>query len=125
MFKSKTVFVVGAGASAEAGLPIGNKLTADIASLLNIFVKSDRTLKSGDQQILERLKRLIHEEFEKWEGNKLFGSGRQVAEAMGLAPSIDTFLQTHCENTEYVLLGKMGIAKAILNAENNSKLART
>jgi hypothetical protein len=125
MFKSKTVFVVGAGASAEAELPVGNKLTAHIASLLDLWIQNNGTLQSGDKQILQTLKQLTYNHSETWNLNRLLGSGRQVAAAMGLAPSIDTFLQTHRNNAEYVLLGKMGIAKAIIDAENNSKLART
>jgi len=34
MFKSKTVFIIGAGASQEAKLPIGKDLTLEIARLL-------------------------------------------------------------------------------------------
>ena len=36
MFKSKTVFIVGAGASAEVGLPVGSALKSDIANILQI-----------------------------------------------------------------------------------------
>jgi NAD-dependent SIR2 family protein deacetylase len=35
MFRSKTLFVVGAGASSEAGLPTGYELKNKIAELLN------------------------------------------------------------------------------------------
>lgn len=125
MFESKTVFVVGAGASKEADLPIGNELTSEIARLLNIFVDSDSSAKSGDDQILWRIRQLVNEQPDAWINNRLIASGREVAAAMTLAPSIDTFLQTHRNNREYVLLGKMGIAKAIILAEKRSKLART
>jgi hypothetical protein len=39
MFKSKTVFIVGAGASQEAGLPTGAQLKDAIAKKLNITYK--------------------------------------------------------------------------------------
>jgi hypothetical protein len=124
MFKSKTVFVVGAGASEEAGLPIGKELTGEISSLLHISSRPDGSLERGDQDIREAIRRLGAQQSDKWDTNKLIRSGRQVSAAMGLAPSIDTFLQSHCGNDEYVLLGKMGIAKAIILAELRSKLAR-
>lgn len=125
MFESKTVFVVGAGASKEANLPIGTELTSEIARLLDIFVAYDSRAKSGDDQILSRIRQLIREQPDSWVNNRLIASGKELAAAMALAPSIDTFLQTHRNNQEYVLLGKMGIAKAIILAEMRSKLART
>ncbi len=42
---------------------------------------------------------------------------------MGLAPSIDTFLETHRDNNEFVLLGKLGIARSIATAERNSLMS--
>jgi hypothetical protein len=39
MFKSKTVFVIGAGASKEAGLPTGEELKKSISTLFNVFSK--------------------------------------------------------------------------------------
>lgn len=59
----------------------------------------------------------------EWRQNSFLGSGQQLAEAMALAPSIDTFLETHRNNREFVLLGKLGIARVIAEAERKSKLA--
>ena len=42
---------------------------------------------------------------------------------MELASSIDTFLQSHATNAEYVMLGKLGIVRAIAIEESNSLLA--
>jgi hypothetical protein len=52
MFQSKTLFVVGAGASKEAGLPIGEELTDRIATLLKLHADY-RSLKSGDDRIYD------------------------------------------------------------------------
>ncbi len=125
MFESKTVFVIGAGASKEANLPIGDELTTEVASLLNFHVEYDGRVTSGDHQIYDRVRSLVQTNPGEWLGNRLILSGREVAAAMTLAPSIDTFLQTHRNNAEYVLLGKLGIAKAIIRAEQRSKLARS
>jgi hypothetical protein len=120
MFKSKTCFVIGAGASHELDLPIGNGLTADIAKLINIEADYGFPLKKGDPQIYQILQ-MLHRKPE-WKDSKFLLSGRELAEAMELAPSIDTFLQTHRDNAEYRILGKLGIAQAILKAERKCKL---
>ncbi|MCW2370180.1 hypothetical protein [Sphingobium sp. B11D3D] len=125
MFKSKTVFVIGAGASAEAELPIGKHLTKRIAQLVDFRVGRLQTLTQGDPQLLSILEHMVRQDPDPWPDNQFLRSGREVAEAMQLAPSIDTFLQTHKDNREYVLLGKLGIAKAILAAEARSRLAPT
>lgn len=120
MFKSKTCFVVGAGASEELNFPIGKGLTADIAKLIHIEADFGFPLKKGDPQIYQTLQ-ILHRTPE-WKENTFLRSGRELAEAMELAPSIDTFLQTHIDNAEYKILGKLGIAQAILQAERKCKL---
>lgn len=120
MFKSKTCFIIGAGASAELSLPIGKGLTADIAKLVNIKAEMGYVLKEGDPQIFQAL-RILHQE-PAWKENNFLRSGPELAEAMELASSIDTFLHTHRDNNEYKILGKLGIAQAILQAERKSKL---
>jgi hypothetical protein len=124
MFQSNTVFIVGAGASKEVGLPIGQELTTKIASLLNMHVEFE-SVKSGDPQIEEVLKRKVNEDPERWQGNRFIGSARHIGEAMQLATSIDTFLESFQHDKERVLLGKLGIAKAIIRAERASKLGPT
>ncbi|WP_126177143.1 hypothetical protein [Tsuneonella rigui] len=120
MFKSPTVFVVGAGASAEAGLPLGGELTSKIASLLNLSVEYGHQLSKGDAVIYHGLRELVDRR--DWGQNSFIGSARSVAEAMDLAQSIDTFLESHGKNREFVQLGKMGIVRAIQAAERDSKL---
>ena len=125
MFKSKTVFVIGAGASEEADLPIGKTLTDSIAALVDFKVEHFETLTRGDQQLYNVIKMMVQDDPQRWKDNHLLRSGHELAEAMKLAPSIDTFLQTHKNNQEFKVLGKLGIAKAILQAENSSKMAPT
>jgi hypothetical protein len=122
MFTSKTVFIVGAGASSEVGLPVGRELTSRISKLLNLHIDWEQ-VKSGDAQIYETLKQLIHREPDKWHGNRLIASARHIGEAMELATSIDTFLESFSGDHERITLGKLGIAKAILLAERSSSLA--
>lgn len=121
MLESKTTFIIGAGASAEAKLPVGAELTSQIAELLNFDADVAGRLHRGDHHIYETLRRLAREH-ENWRENQFLGSGRTLAGAMDLAPSIDAFLETHSENREFVLLGKLGIVRAIANAEGKSAL---
>jgi hypothetical protein len=57
MFKTKTLFIVGAGASREFGLPTGAELKAQIAHLLDIRYEHGFSQESGDRLITEALKR--------------------------------------------------------------------
>ncbi|PXW70102.1 hypothetical protein C7451_11478 [Blastomonas natatoria] len=123
MFSSNTVFVVGAGASKEAGFPVGSELTLKIADLVNIHADYWR-LSRGDPYIFEAMRTLTQSD-PQWEKNQFLGSGRSIAEAMDMAVSIDTFLESHASNPEYVLIGKLGIVRAIAMAERASKMAQS
>ena len=120
MFESETVFIVGAGASAEAGLPIGTGLTSKIASLLDLHVELGRVIR-GDETVYNTLRQLVQSD-QKYKDNKFIGSGQAVAEAMQLALSIDTFLESHASNEEFILLGKLGIVRSIQIEERESLL---
>lgn len=121
MFESNTAFVVGAGASAEAGLPIGSGLTTKIAKLIGLDAQYGQ-VQNGDHEIYQALATLANSDPE-WRNNTFLESGRAVAEAMDLAQSIDTFLQSHASNAEFVKLGKLGIVRAIAIEEGKSLLA--
>jgi hypothetical protein len=122
MFKSRTVFIIGAGASEEVGLPIGKELTTKIAQLVDLHV--DVTgITRGDWQIYEILKREVNAHPEIWADNKLLVSARHISEAMEMATSIDTFLESFSTDQERIFVAKLGIAKAIITAEQASKFA--
>ena len=118
MFGSNTVFVIGAGASAEADMPLGAALTGEIAKLLSFELEFGSHLKRGDPEVYQAIRRLV--QHQGWGDNQFIGSGRSVAEAMDLALSIDTFLESHRNNREFVKLGKLGIVRAISLAESRS-----
>jgi hypothetical protein len=125
VFKSKTVFVLGAGASNELDVPVGNELTSNIAGLLNIHVRFQEVEK-GDAAIFRALQDLVNNDpAGTWANNTLIQSSHHISEAMELAPSIDTFLETFALDEERKLLGKLGIVRAILLAERGSKLQPT
>ena len=124
MFKSKIVFIVGAGASQEAGLPTGAQLKHQIASKLNITYKVGINLTlpdPGDGEIawalVESVKNTGTIDF-----NSYLAAAWQIRHAMPQAISIDNFVDAHSTNPGVVLCGKLGIVQAIRKAEQKSKL---
>lgn len=55
MFESKTLFVVGAGASAEIDLPVGSALLETIAKKLKIEFKGRVERISGDIELINAI----------------------------------------------------------------------
>jgi hypothetical protein len=125
MFKSKTVFVVGAGASQEADLPTGTQLKAIIAEKLNFTYPPAGiyldTL-TGDQQVEASLKAYQHQIRQTADFNPVLHAARKIRNAMPLASSIDTFINDHSDDEYVGLCGKMAILQSIIEAEQSSKL---
>ncbi|MGR9420324.1 hypothetical protein [Rhizobium leguminosarum] len=121
MFKRKTVFIVGAGASKEVGLPVGDELKTAITGKLNIRFDDGFSQNSGDKKIVEALRLIVNERGGR-DINPLCQSGRIIASAMPQAISIDNFLHTHANDADIVMMGKLGIAASILEAERSSKI---
>lgn len=123
MINSSTVFVVGAGASKEAGLPTGNELTATIANMLDIKFDDFDTQSSGDPLIFQALRKHVREQ--DGVGGNIYQyqqAGWFIKNAMPLASSIDSFIETHQDNEKVKLCGKLAIVRSILEAEKNSLL---
>ena len=116
----KTLMVLGAGASHEPGLPIGNELKGRIAELLDIrFDDGGRTLQSGDVRIVEALR--LHVQPNR-DINPHCHAACHIAAAMPLAISIDNFLDAHRGDKKIELCGKLAIVQTILAAERRSLL---
>ena len=119
MFESKTVFVIGAGASEEVGLPVGGALTKRISAMLDIRFDDIgmKAVGSGDFALFYQLTR------------DRIDLARDLQQAAWLirdgivhANSIDDFLERHQADSLAVHYGKAAIVKAILEAEKQSKL---
>lgn len=119
MIKSKTVFVVGAGASKELHLPVGDELKRQLAEKLDIKFEYGNQLVGGDRFIAEALRVLVNYGNEY---NEYLHCGRNLCAAMPQAISIDNYIDAHSDNGRVKLLGKLGIARAILSAEKSSRL---
>ena len=112
MFKKETVFIVGAGASSECGLPTGNQLKSTIAGGVRFRFEAGE----GDPALLD-IVRTRHSGFDTQ-------AGFELASTISTFPSIDEALHWWKARQEIVELGKIAIAYYILDAERRSILAR-
>jgi hypothetical protein len=117
----KTVFVIGAGASSEAKLSTGSQLKAKIADLLNIEYKGGFSQSKGDRCITGAL-RIYAQQTDDPDMNPYIYAARHIRDAMPLATSIDNFIDTHNNDRNIELCGKLGIVRSILEDEKNSLL---
>ena len=122
MFQSKTLFVVGAGASKEARLPTGNELTATIANKVDIqFGEFTKQLR-GSFEIARALTLHVEDvDGQPGDVNDYFAACRHIRDAMPQASSIDDFID-HQGDHKIELCGKLAIVRSILKAEKDSLL---
>lgn len=123
MFRRKTLFIVGAGASHELGLPLGSELTGILRSKLDISFNLS-SLSRGDRYIVAAVEH-YRREIEERDPNPYYAAGRSIANGMGNAISIDNYLHAHAGDERITFMGKLGIAATILESEASSKLAIT
>jgi hypothetical protein len=118
----KKVFIVGAGASAEFGLPKGSDLVKKIESICTFEVDTFGRVSSGDFVFSRAVNKLCADKEPKWSSEKLIAIAEKLKQNMGLAPSIDNFLDSKRGEIGWAEVGKLAIAKAILEAERRSSL---
>lgn len=125
MFKSKTLFIVGAGASCEAGLPSGEDLKGKIASLLDIRFEDGYQQNAGDLQISDALREAAKvDDPDRININPYLEKAWRIRDVVPTAAiSIDNFLDAHRGDKKMELCGKLGIVRSILQAERGSKLS--
>lgn len=119
---NKVVFVIGAGASKEAGLPTGIELKEQISNMLDIRFDYNNQ-ESGDYVITQVLRDLVKtEDGREGDINPYLHQAWHIRDALPLAISIDNFIDSQRENERIKLLGKLAIIRSILEAESVSKL---
>lgn len=117
MQNNKTVFILGAGASFEFGLPIGEQLKEHIAKLLDF----DRDGFNGDDYVSRAINLATHID-RTLDRNLCIQAAQGIKKALPLALSIDNFIHSNRDDKYVEMCGKLGIARAILLAESRSKL---
>lgn len=123
MFKPGTVFIVGAGASAEFGFPQGETFKQKLSDRLHIRYEDGYNQSSGDRQITQALK---EHSAERNNGrvnlNPYIYTAWDIVNALPAVSSIDSYIEIHNDNEDIELLSKMAITQTILEAEKKSPL---
>lgn len=122
----ETVFVIGAGASAEVGLPTGEKLKELISDSLDIEYDIVGKVSRGSKSIGESIKEMCNEsensDLYQKEVDEYMIIFKKIRNFLHLSPSIDNFIDSHRENKRFSLCGKLAILQNILESERQSKL---
>lgn len=113
--QKRQVYVLGAGASVDVKLPIGNELTTSIKKVLD-FKFDSYTISRGDD-VLRSAFSSAHKECEDW-----LAASQLIARSMPLAPSIDNFVDVHKNNPAVSYCAKAAITRCILAAEQRSSI---
>jgi hypothetical protein len=120
MFRSKTVFVVGAGASCEIDFPSGPNLLAQISRVLDI--RFDHQQISGDHEIMQAFRRVHAEEYAGSDINDFLHASWRIRDAAAQGYSIDNVIDQN-DHVELVpTCAKIAIARVILKSESGSKI---
>lgn len=122
MGQRKTVFVVGAGASAEVGLPVGTALVQMIASLVDfraddlgrLRVPANYDFRAAVIQALASSK--------NGDERVAIAVANSIRQAQHDIVSIDRYIDSHRENIALAICAKMAIVSAIFSAERASNL---
>jgi hypothetical protein len=119
MIKTKTVFVVGAGASVDMGLPLGEELKRRIATATDIrFGRAGRREPGGDDDLFAAYEYLAARGDESV--NDYLAASWSLGSSLPLAISIDNFLEAHSHDEILQRCGKLAIVRSILSAERDS-----
>jgi hypothetical protein len=122
MFKRRTLFVIGAGASQEAGFPVGTKLARQIGENLKIIDDNfERAKHFADQELFHQLQRSLGQDAQR-EFNNYCNAAQLISSGITLCNSIDDFLNIHSRNPYVTELAKASIVRVILQAERDSNL---
>jgi hypothetical protein len=118
-----TTFVVGAGASREADMPLGADLRGQIASTLDIRYEYGIRQVSGSAEVDAAFRiAAAAEDPPQRSINHYLEACWRIRDAMPQAISIDNFVDSHAHDSRLVLAAKLAIVQSILRAEARSKL---
>jgi hypothetical protein len=114
----KTLFVIGAGASAEIEMPTGDKLKEIISDILSL--REQRSINKISTTSLFHLAFQNLTSLDMDEKAKYIEAARIISEGLKSEISIDNFIDKHRDNPYIVKTGKLAIVSAILKSEKSS-----
>lgn len=117
MIRRPVVFIVGAGASAEFRFPVGNALRDGIAQDVKFQFEFARKQISGSPELLEVVRHAVAKD----RVGLYIAAGNRLAPAMPPQPTVDEALEYFAEEEVIIHLGKLAIARRILDRERNAK----
>jgi hypothetical protein len=118
VFNRQTLFVLGAGSSFEAGLPVGHEIARRIGNKADIrFEGSNVPVGAGDFPLFGQITNSLQDH-----PNEYQQAAWLIRDGIVFAQSIDDFLDQHRTNAYVNAFGKAAIAKAIVEAELACKL---
>ncbi len=117
MLARKTVLILGAGASAGYGLPVGSELQEMIASITNWQVQ-----RRGDSLPLNVQQFLDQVTAQGWLSHLVSQAAATISRGVKYASSVDDFLYRFGGDSLVVQIGKAAIASCILERERLSTL---
>lgn len=120
MLNARTLMVLGAGASFDFGMPLGEGLSMTIARKVDIRFDFPNKQVSGDHDLMHALRAIAQRE--QCDVNEYRRAGCSIAEGIGHSRSIDSYLATHEDNAYVKTCGKLAIVHSILEAERGSDL---
>lgn len=120
MGSNKSVIIVGAGASYEAGLPVGAGLKNEISRILKHRETSGYNGGEASDQLIGYALSILSSQGS--DINSLYQACKHISDAMPQVISIDNFIDTHKGNESIEKCGKLAIVRSILQAEKSSKL---
>ena len=113
MLRKPTLFILGAGASFDFGLPLGTSLAAEIARKVDIKYEHGVTQKSGDPLIMMALRKVA--QYKNENVNDYLSAGQTIAAGVQFTRSIDSFLHKHENQPKIKLCAKLAIAQTIVD----------
>lgn len=124
MFKDNTVFVIGAGASAEFGFPVGGQLSDAIKENCQYEIDSSGRFTDGEQRIIQHYENTFGraDDEKVAEFNKRLEAMRKIRAGIDSAESIDEYIFRYSGDSIVAEVGKLQIAYVISGAESESFL---
>ena len=126
MEEQRILFVVGAGASTEFGLPTGRGLLEQISNQAQQYMRERQSGFRMPDQVAEALSKVAQRNAPSDPSTyftKLQHCAVWIARNAHLAPSIDNLLHSHRDSEFIPITGKILIAHCLLEAERSSVIA--
>lgn len=114
--------MVGAGASSEFHMPVGNELTGMISVVVNLKYDSAGRRVSGEEDIENALRQTSVASGGTRSTNRYWAACNAIVGGMREAPSIDAFIHQRRNEPDIEVVGKIGIVYCILHQERVSNL---